>query len=68
MKRMTEKAIELLEPFTPGIVRPMVCMHAASRCRDTLRHGQPTLLDWALSERNLVAFPGAGDTGSARSS
>jgi hypothetical protein len=42
------------KPFTPGISAAMVRQHAYRLYRDKLEHGQLTLEDWVLAEKDLV--------------
>ncbi|MGZ8938679.1 MAG: hypothetical protein ACXW32_05650 [Limisphaerales bacterium] len=42
------------ETFTPGITKGMVRQHAFRLYRDKLEHGNLTLEDWVLAEKDLV--------------
>jgi hypothetical protein len=43
-------------PFTPGVTKASVRLHALARYRGKLRHGgHLTLEDWVLAEKDLVS-------------
>ena len=42
------------ETFTPGITKRMVRQHSFRLYRDKLEHGNLTLEDWVLAEKDLV--------------
>lgn len=54
MKTKMRKAVEQLEPFTPGISKGMVRQHAFELYRDKLPDHPLTIQDWVLAEKDLV--------------
>lgn len=46
--------VEQPKPFTPGVTKGMVRSHVYSMYRDKLEHGELTLEDWVLAEKDLV--------------
>ena len=54
MKKEQKKSLQQPLPFTPGITRAMVRQHAYELFRDKLSHGNLTLQDWVLAEKDLV--------------
>jgi hypothetical protein len=54
MKKSTHKAMEQPEPFTPALTKAMVRQHAFELYRDKLAHGDLTLEDWILAEKDLL--------------
>jgi hypothetical protein len=55
MKKKTERTVEQLKPFTPGITQAKVRQHAYEMFRDKLPQRPLTLADWVLAEKDLVA-------------
>jgi hypothetical protein len=54
MNDVQQQAIPQPETFTPGITKGMVRQHAFRLYRDKLEHGNLTLQDWVLAEKDLV--------------
>ena len=54
MRTQTHKTASQPKPFTPGFSKEMVRRHAYTLFRDKLAHGQLTLADWVLAEKDLL--------------
>jgi hypothetical protein len=54
MNDVQQQASPQPETFTPGITKGMVRQHAFRLYRDKLEHGNLTLEDWVLAEKDLV--------------
>lgn len=55
MSKQTQDKVTQPAPFTPGLTREMVKRHAFKLYRDKLNHGDLSLEDWVLAEKDLVA-------------
>lgn len=52
--KQTKETTAQPDTFTPGVTKGMVRQHAFRLYRDKLEHGNLTLEDWVLAEKDLV--------------